>query len=864
VIWRNCNVQAAVTFSVNAKDSRITMDLEVLKFGGSSLASADELRKVANVLLARRGQRRVVVCSAMGGVTNDLINIGLRASRGDESFRPSIAALEERHLNVARDLGIAQDDDRANSPSQETEALPDELQTRLNELKALCDGLFLIGELSAKSMDQLVSYGERMAVPLVSAWLKANGLNVRRVDARDWICTDQQYGAAEVQRERTRQLIRQGVTSDLQFEILITEGFIGKCAQGHTTTLGRGGSDYTASLIASAVEAKCMEKSTDVPGMLTSDPRIVDEAMIIPEMSYEEAMELCHFGAKVIYHPTIQPLRDSGIPLIVRSTFESDARGTHVVKDPKTKALVRGLSSVNNISLITLEGGQSIGRPGFSSRVFSLLAEYNVNVVLITQSSSEHSLTLGVSNADLEAAQLALNQGLEADILLNRLAPIRIDTGLSIVAIVGGGMVSTSGVSGKAFQALATAHVNVRAIAQGSTERNISIVVKTEVVEDTLRALHAAFFEPKPVKKVHVFCAGTGQVGSAFIEQMLGVKQSFFDKNQIDYRLAGICNSKRFAALEEDFPDWHVALSNGTAFESIEEVFQHFQSAPFEHKIWVDNTASVEVAAITQKALSSGISVVCSNKIAATGSMKSWEAIQAALRPRDVFFQNETNVGAALPVLSSLRSMRATGDHIRSIEGILSGSLNFIFSKMDAGLGFASAVREAVRLGYAEPDARLDLSGMDVARKILILARFCGAKIEMEQVAVTGFMQEESLEVDRSAFLDQLEHWGEPIQEAHAQAALDGKRLRFVAVWNGEQSCQCSLRALPPSHSFFGLEGTDNAIAITSDRYATQPLVIQGAGAGAELTASGVLADVQWIGQSLSLHTSNSSSWIEK
>jgi aspartokinase/homoserine dehydrogenase 1 len=835
------------------------MDIEVLKFGGSSLASADELRKVADVLLARRAQRRIVVCSAMGGVTNDLINIGLRASRGDESFRLSIAALEERHLHVAQELDIAQVDNNLSRSPHEIQELPEELQTRLNELKALCNGLFLIGELSAKSMDQLVSYGERMAVPLVSAWLKANGLRVRRVDARAWIHTDEHYGSAEVYREETGQSILEGVTADLQFEILITEGFIGKCAEGHTTTLGRGGSDYTASLIASAVEAKCMEKSTDVPGMLTADPRVVGEAKIIPEMSYEEAMELCHFGAKVIYHPTIQPLRDSEIPLIVRSTFQSEAAGTRVVKKPKTKALVRGLSSVNEISLITLEGGQWIGRPGFSSRVFSLLAEYKVNVVLITQSSSEHSLTLGVSSADLEAARLALIQGLEADILLKRLAPIRIDSDLSIVAIVGGGMVSTSGVSGRAFQALANANVNVRAIAQGSTERNISIVVKTDVVADALRALHAAFFETKSVKKVHVFCAGVGQVGSAFIAQFLRMKHSFFEENQIDFRLVGVCNSKRFASLDGDFPDWQDALANGTTFESIEEVFEHFRLASFEHKIWADNTASAEVAAITQKALSSGISVVCSNKIAATGSMSSWKSILAAQSPNRVMFQNETNVCAALPVLITLRSLIASGDHIRSIEGVLSGSLNFIFSKMDEGLNFASAVREAMRLGYAEPDARLDLSGMDVSRKMLILARACGAEMELENIGVRGFMKEESMEADLTAFLKELDRWGEPIQEAHAHATLEGKRLRYVASWNGKESCECSLRALLPSHPFFGLEGTDNAIAITSDRYATRPLVIQGAGAGSELTASGVLTDVHWIGQSLTEQSSNQS-----
>ncbi|MDB4493615.1 bifunctional aspartate kinase/homoserine dehydrogenase I [Flavobacteriales bacterium] len=833
------------------------MNIEILKFGGSSLASAEELRKVADVLLARRAQQRVVVCSAMGGVTNDLINIGLKATRGDEGFRIAISELEKRHMHVARELGIFNDevgndevgnDEGTNGNSE----LPNELQVRLNELKALCDGLYLIGELSAKSMDQLVSFGERMAVPLVAAWLRSNGLNVRRTDARDWIKTDEHYGAAEVCREETNRLIRDGVVSDMQFEILLTEGFIGRSEAGNTTTLGRGGSDYTASLIASALEAKCMEKSTDVPGMLTADPRIVVEADIIPEMSYEEAMELCHFGAKVIYHPTIQPLRESGIPLIVRSTFQSDAPGTRIVKVPSTKALVRGLSSVNDISLITLEGGQSIGRPGFSSRVFSLLAEFQVNVVLITQSSSENSLTLGVANADLEAARKALSQGLEADIMLKRLAPIRIDSELSIVAIVGGGMVSTSGVSGKAFQALAKSSINVRAIAQGSTERNISIVVKTSDVSESLRALHRAFFEIPSVKTVHVFCAGVGQVGSAFLEQLLATRARILEHHQIDYRLVGICNSKRVAWFDDASPDWQGALANGEQLGSVREAFDQFQSLPLERKVWVDNTASPEVAAITPTALALGVSVVCSNKIAATGNMASWESMQSSLEVGCVMFQNETNVGAALPVIGSLKNMIATGDRVQNIEGVLSGSLNFVFSKMDEGMTFASAVEMAMDLGYAEPDARLDLSGMDVSRKILILARVCGAKIELADVDVQGFIKTGAMDVSLAEFKSDIEKWGEPVRLLHEQAVLSGHRLRFVAEWNGEDICRCSLRALAPDHPFYSLEGTDNAIAISSSRYSDRPLVIQGAGAGAILTASGVLTDVQEIGRSFS------------
>lgn len=816
------------------------MDIEVLKFGGSSLASANEMRKVSDVLLARRQQQRIVVCSAMAGITNDLIQIGLKASRGDASFRISIEELESRHMQVALDLGLVGSEG----------SLPSELQTRLRELKALCDGLFLIKELSAKSMDQLVSFGERMAVPLVAGWLRANGLGVRRVDARDWLVTDDQFGSAEVNRIETDGLIQAGVSADLNFDILITEGFIGRSASGATTTLGRGGSDYTASIIASAIQANCMEKSTDVPGMLTADPRIVADAKIIEEMSYEEAMELCHFGAKVIYHPTIQPLRDSGIPLIVRSTFQSNAPGTRIVQSPKNQALVRGLSSVNDISLITLEGGQLIGRPGFSSRIFSHLAEFQVNVVLITQSSSENSLTLGVADSDLEAAKKALISGLEADITLKRLAPLRIDSNLSILAIVGGGMVRTSGVSGKAFQALADANVNVRAIAQGSTERNISIVVRTNDVPVALRALHSGFFDSNEGKRFHVFCAGIGQVGSAFMEQMHATRKQQLRAQGIDYRLVGACNSKRFFEIVEGSSGIPIDAESGHPMDSIQDAYDAFLAMPLENKVWVDNTASAEVAAVTIQALRDGISVVCSNKIAATESMDHWRSIQRASLTGQVFFQHETNVGAALPILSSLRGMLATGDQIQAIEGVLSGSLNFIFSSMDNGASFQSAVEQAVQLGFAEPDARLDLSGRDVARKILILARTCGAELEMDQVNVQGFMKEGAMDASLTDFMQDLEAWAGPVQELHAQAKAEGKRLRYVARWDAKDQCGCSLEMLAPDHPFYGLEGTDNAVAIFSLRYADRPLVIQGAGAGAAITASGVLSDLHAIGQS--------------
>lgn len=807
-------------------------EMEVLKFGGSSLVSADAMQRVRDVLVARRGTQRIVVCSAMGGVTNALIQIGLKAAQGDAGYSTLLDELIERHRMTLDDLGMAAD-----------ASVRNELNGKFDRLRSLCAGICLLEELSAKSMDQLVSFGERLAVPMVHAWLDEAGLNVRRVDARDWIATDDQFGAAEVNREASSRNIREGVQADASFEVLITEGFIGRTADGETTTLGRGGSDYTASLIASAIEADCLEKSTDVPGILTADPRMVPEAQVIAEMSYEEAMELCHFGAKVIYHPTIAPLRVKGIPLIVRSTFNSEASGTRIVASPAEAVTVRGLSSVDGIALMTLEGGSLIGRPGFSSRIFSALAQAGVNVTLITQSSSENSLTVGIAASDLDAGVAALQQDLASDITLNRIAPIRVDEALSIVALVGSGMKRAVGVSGRAFKALADAEVNIRAIAQGSTERNISIVVDTRDVPEALRALHRSFFDQPVDRCIQVFCAGVGQVGREFLVQWMKTKSTFEAELGGEIKLVGLANSTSYVMDANGLePDANALQDSGRALSASDatEVLRAFHALPGRRKIWVDNSAADAVAGAGIEALKLGMGYVCSNKIAATRSLADWNVLQAS----SARFKNETNVGAALPILHGLRSMLETGDRIKRIEAVLSGSINYIFSSMDGRQNFSNAVRSAGQKGYTEPDVRIDLSGMDVARKILILARMCGAEVTMEDVQVKGFLPEAAFAGNLNGFVAQLDTLGTAMDAQAAEARASGKRLRFVASYSPETGCACELMALEPSHPFYALEGTDNAVSIHSERYTDKPLVIQGAGAGGALTASGVLSDV--------------------
>ena len=808
--------------------------MEVLKFGGSSLASAEAMKRVRDVLVARRAKQRIVVCSAMGGVTNSLISLGLKAANGDAGYAEDLKALRYRHVQTLDDLQI-----------EEAAEVRQELQERFDRLESLCKGVCLLEELSAKSMDQLVSFGERLAVPIVCAWLEKAGLHVRRVDARDWIVTGDQYGAAEVHQSETYERIRAGVEVDNSFETLITEGFIGRTPTGETTTLGRGGSDYTASLIASAVQADFLEKSTDVPGMLTADPRIVPGAQIIDEMSYEEAMELCHFGAKVIYHPTISPLREHGIPLIVRSTFESNGAGTRIVAHPNQAVTVRGLSSVDGIALLTLEGGSLIGRPGFSSRIFSALAQTGVNVTLITQSSSENSLTVGIADSDLDAGRAALEADLASDITLNRLAPIRIDKALSIVALVGSGMEKAVGVSGRAFQALKEAHVNIRAIAQGSTERNISIVVDTVAVPDALRALHQVFFEAPTKPVVQVFCAGIGQVGRAFLNQWNATKAAMESQLGCQLRLVGFANSQVYTVDADGVEYSQASLQSGTAYKEPNVPLLAFDALPGGRKIWVDNSAAESAADAGIEALRLGMGYVCSNKIAATRSMEDWAFLQSCTGR----FKNETNVGAALPILHGLHAALETGDRLHCIEAVLSGSLNFIFSKMDGGTPFSEAVSIARAQGFTEPDPRIDLSGMDVARKLLILARTGGDALELEDVKVNGFLPAEAFDGSAEDFMRALEELGGALDERAAQTRAKGKRLRFIGRWEAGNGASCSLQTIDADHAFYGLDGTDNAVSVLTDRYHAKPLVIQGAGAGGELTASGVLADTYAVAQ---------------
>ena len=814
------------------------MTIEVIKFGGSSLVNSDAMRRVGQVLVSRRLVPKVVVLSAMGGITNTLLEAGRLAHLGDPSYRERCQTIRDRHHKALLEL-------LSGDHLSEAEA---EVKQLLNELEEHCYGLYLLRELSAKSQDKLASFGERLSVAIMSAFLKTTGLQTERWDARALIVTDDAHGAARVDMESTRQRISEQLVASGEVEVCVVEGFIGSGPDGSITTLGRGGSDYTASLIASIAGASHMEKSTDVPGMLTADPRVVPTARIIESLSYEEAMELCHFGAKVIYPPTLIPLRDAGVPLVVRSTFGEDP-GTTITQTPQSSKTVRGLSSIDGIALLTLSGGGMVGVPGFSRRLFMALSLHDINVVLITQGSSEHSITVAVEESSLERALDALEEEFGSDRLLGRVEAFRATSGLSILALVGDAMHQQVGVCGRAFAALGQNGVNIHAVAQGSTERNISVVVASADVPKALRALHGAFFEDD-IQRVHLVCVGVGQVGAALLDQISASHASLLHSHHLDLRVIALANSKTMCvdAAGVSLTGWRDTLAQG-APASLDELVGQIIELNLENMLFVDNTASAEVAGLYERVLSASVGVVASNKIAASDEIKRYQGLKELARRQRTQYRFEANVGAGLPVIDTLHHLVQSGDQVHRIEAVLSGTLNYIFSALDGQQTLSQSVHGAMEAGFTEPDPRLDLNGVDVQRKILILAREAGYMLNLEDVHKAPFLSDAVMDqASISAFLEAL-----PLDEARMQAQLResaerGERLRYVATFKtddaGHPHAEVGLKSLPQAHPFCQLDGSDNAVMIWSDRYRERPLIVQGAGAGADVTAMGVFADI--------------------
>lgn len=806
--------------------------MHVLKFGGSSLATPESIKRIAEILKDRsENDQLLVVLSAFGGITNELIRAGEEAAQGLASYRSITQQIRDRHQQAVLEL----------IPSPATDAIMNEVKLMLSELEETCYGVYLLRELSLKTKDDLVSYGERLSTKIICNHLKFIGVDTLELDSRKNILTDDEYTCAKVNREVTSKNI---AAWKGKAQCLVAQGFIGSTQDGNTTTLGRGGSDYSAALYAEGLGAVQFEKWTDVHGMMTSDPRIVKTAKPISTMSYWEAMELCHFGAKIIYPPTIHPLIEKNIALVIKNTFYPEVSGTVIsAESSNDNGPVKGLSSIGGMSLVTLSGSGMIGIPGFSRRLFTALSYNKISVALITQASSEHTITVGIEDPLLTDALKVLNEEFEYDLERGTLDAIQTESGLAIIALVGDQMRHHTGIAGKAFHTLGRNGVNIRAIAQGSSERNISIVIEAPDVGKSLSALHEAFFDEE-IRRVNVFAVGVGNVGGELLNQIQSQQSSLLNDRNIDVRVVGISNSKNILTDPNgiDLNQWKEALSSSEVPTSPENIQQTIIGMKLRNSVMVDNTASESISATYKHLLSRSISVAASNKIAASGSIEDYKTLKKLALTYSAPFLYETNVGAGLPIIDTLQNIVSSGDQVVSIQAILSGSLNFIFNVFHENCTFKSVVQEAMKQGFTEPDPRIDLSGVDVQRKILILAREAGLELEMSDIENVPFLGEESMKGSVEDFLNALDGEENRMQERWAEASAKVHRLKYMAKFE-DGKASVGLHSVAADHPFYSISGSDNIVALTTKRYA-QPLIIQGAGAGAAVTAMGVFANI--------------------
>lgn len=808
--------------------------MQVLKFGGTSVANAENINKVAVIVKETAGKgKTAVVVSALGGVTDLLLSAAQLASDGNETYKEKLATIEQRHLEAVKQL----------LPVAHQSQLLSLVKKSCNEIEDICNGIFLLRELTPRSKDRICSYGEWLSSQIISAKLKADGVENTWKDSRDIIITNSVFTSAEVDFPVTDKNISEFFASQ-KANLFILPGFIAKDKNDVTTTLGRGGSDYTAAIIASATKASILEIWTDVSGMMTADPRLTSNARIIPHISYQEAMELSHFGAKVIYPPTIQPVMNKNIPVWIKNTFAPKDEGT-LIESVATKNgnIVRGISSINKIALLSLEGSGMIGIPGFSKRLFEALSNEKINVILITQSSSEHSICVGVDESAANKAKLAVDAAFSNEITLQKVEPLKIEADLSIVALVGENMKSHPGISGRMFGALGRNGVNVRAISQGSSEKNISAVISTKDVRKAINVLHEEFFETT-YKQVNLFIVGTGNVGAKFLEQLKKQSSFLLQQMRLQVRVIGLSNSKKMLMEEEgiDMGQWKEKLEKGET-ASLQQFVDNIISRNLRNSIFVDVTANDKVAAVYNQLLQKSITVVACNKIAASSAFDNYKKLKDLAREYNCQFLFETNVGAGLPVIATLNDLMHSGDRIHKIQAVLSGTLNFVFNNYDGTRKFADVVKQAQDEGYTEPDPRLDLGGTDVMRKIMILAREAGNQIEMDDIANNSFMPPSCMQGSVDDFYKAMAKEEAHFKKLYDEANDKGCKLKFVASYDNGKAA-VGLQHIDPKHDLYHLYGKDNIVLFYTDRYKDQPMVVKGAGAGAEVTASGVFADV--------------------
>ncbi len=816
----------------------------IMKFGGTSIGTPERVKKVCDAIIQSRQEkeRLGVVISAFSGVTDQLIKMCTTASDGQETYRTMYQNLVTKHENFILVL-----------PDKKQNVAREMINKRLENLQNVLQGVFLLKEMTPKTLDYVMSFGEWFSGVIISELLKSRGENTAFVDARKLVRTNSEFGAARVDFSVTNRQI-QTFFSEAIADIHIITGFCGATEKGETTTLGRSGSDYTAAIFGAALDAEEIQIWTDVDGVMTADPRKVPDAFSQNRLTYEEAMEMSHFGAKVIHPPTMQPAMGKNIPIRILNTFNPGFPGTVIhnadnlthakMLEPETAHLIKGVTSISGVALLRLEGSGMVGMAGTSMRTFGALARKGINIILITQASSEHSICFAVAPTDAETAKSLLEAEFELEIQAERINPPILEQNLSIIAIVGENMRHTPGISGRLFDALGRNGVNVSAIAQGSSELNISVVISSPDETKALNAIHEAFFLSE-TRTLHVFLAGVGLVGGTLLKQIRAHADFLRRKRSLNIRVVAIANSRvsLFKTSGIELNDWQSQLGDSAEKMTLTDVVVKMFDMNLRNSVFVDCTASDEPVKLYIDVLKHNISIVTPNKKGLSGDFSLYRKLQTAAG-RGAKFLYETNVGAGLPVISTLRDLISSGDEILKIEAILSGTLSYIFNTFDGKQPFSAVVKTAMEKGYTEPDPRDDLNGVDVARKLLILARETGLPLEMRDISLENLVPEDCQKTKiPDDFFANLAKADVYFEAKRKQAALNHQRLRYIATLeNGQASVK--LAAIGQDHPFYNLAGSDNIISITTDRYRERPLVIKGSGAGAAVTAAGVFADI--------------------
>lgn len=806
--------------------------MKILKFGGTSVGTPERIRGVKEIIEAQSSPCLVVI-SALQGITDDLKHVSELASERNDDYEILLGRIIDRHIEFTRQL----------IPSDKQEAVIKDIQKISDELRETLDGIYLLRELSKHSLDQTLSAGEILSSLIISKVIPDSQL----IDARNLIKTDSNFGYANVDFSKTNALIKKNLHG-LRKRIIVP-GFIASNPGGETTTLGRGGSDYTASIFAAALDAEALEIWTDVDGFMTADPKKVEKAYAIDNLTYSEAIELSHFGARVIYTPTLRPVYKKDIPIIVLNTFNRDSKGTIISNKPNGDHIspIKGISSIDHIDLITLQGTGMVGVTGTSMRLFGALAKMNINIILITQASSEYSISFAVTPADSVIASSAIGEEFRTEIEINKELNILVEKNLSIIAIVGERMKNTPGISATLFRSLGRNGINVIATAQGSSELNISVVIKNDSLRKALNVIHDGFFLSR-FKEMYLFVAGTGLVGTSLMKQLQKQYSTLITEHNLKINLVGVTNSRKMFVDKKGIPldNYKEILRTSGDKGDISVFIQQMTRLNYRNSVFIDCTADEDVASRYKEILSSYVSIVTANKIACSSEQSYYQELKSIAGERGVRFMYETTVGAGLPIIKTINDLVLSGDKILKVEAVLSGTMNFIFNELSPEMPLSNAIRKAREKGYSEPDPRVDLSGTDVVRKIMILAREAGYCIEKEDVIVKKFLPDECFTGDLNDFFEKVKNYDAEFEKKRKELTSQNKKWRFFATMELGRA-KVELLTISQEHPSFNLEGSNNIILLTTNRYKELPMVIKGYGAGADVTAAGVFADLMRV-----------------